>query len=163
MADNTDEEHLVNPTNTQSEISPNETSSTKDTETISPNQELEIMETHAQELHKAPGHGLKHYLFEFLMLFLAVFCGFLAENYRETLVNKEKELHYIQNIVADLKSDTSDLNFDIYYQQLWTIIWTVLCKSQLNVLGILILKTLSFIISFHIIAGCNPFSKMIIP
>ena len=24
-----------------------------------------------------------HYLWEFLMLFLAVFCGFLAENFRE--------------------------------------------------------------------------------
>lgn len=84
-----------------------------------PNQESEKMETHAHELHKAPGGGMKHYLFEFLMLFLAVFCGFLAENYRETLVNKEKELHYMQNMVADLKADTADLNFAIYYQQLW--------------------------------------------
>jgi len=54
------------------------------------------------------------------MLFLAVFCGFLAENYRETLVNKEKAHHYIQNMVADLKADTADLNFAIYYQQLWS-------------------------------------------
>ena len=77
------------------------------------------METHAEELHKLPGHGIKHYLFEFLMLFLAVFCGFLAENYRETLVNKEKEIHYLQNMVVDLKADTADLNFAIYYQQLW--------------------------------------------
>ncbi|HET9824957.1 MAG TPA: hypothetical protein VFP87_06455 [Chitinophagaceae bacterium] len=77
------------------------------------------METHAQELHKAPSYGLKHYLFEFLMLFLAVFCGFLAENYRETLVNKEKAHHYIQNLVADLKADTADVNFAIYYNQLW--------------------------------------------
>ena len=36
----------------------------------------ENMEVHAHDLHKAPGHGLKHYLFEFLMLFLAVFAGF---------------------------------------------------------------------------------------
>jgi hypothetical protein len=53
------------------------------------------------------------------MLFLAVFCGFLAENYRETIVNKEKAHHYIQNMVADLKADTADVNFSIYYQQLW--------------------------------------------
>ena len=53
------------------------------------------------------------------MLFLAVFCGFLAESYRETLVNKEKAHHYIQNMVADLKEDTADVNFSIYYQQLW--------------------------------------------
>jgi hypothetical protein len=44
---------------------------------------------------------------------------FLAENYRETIVNKEKAHHYIQNMVADLKADTADLNFSIYYQQLW--------------------------------------------
>jgi hypothetical protein len=54
------------------------------------------------------------------MLFLAVFCGFLAENYRETIVNKEKAHHYIQNMVADLKEDTADANFAIYYQQVWT-------------------------------------------
>ena len=77
------------------------------------------MDTHAEELHKAPGHGIRHYLFEFLMLFLAVFCGFLADNYRESLVNKEKERHYLQNMIVDLKADTADLNFDIYYQQLW--------------------------------------------
>ena len=61
-----------------------------------------------------------HYFWEFLMLFLAVFCGFLAENYRETIVNKEKAHHYIQNMVADLKADTADVNFAIYYNQLWS-------------------------------------------
>ena len=48
------------------------------------------METHAHDLHKAPGHGWKHYLFEFVMLFLAVFCGFLAENIREHRMEDEK-------------------------------------------------------------------------
>jgi hypothetical protein len=60
------------------------------------------------------------YFWEFLMLFLAVFCGFLAENYRETIINKEKAHHYIQNMVADLKADTADVNFAIYYNQLWS-------------------------------------------
>ena len=54
------------------------------------------------------------------MLFLAVFCGFLAESYRETIINKEKAHHYIQNLVADLKADTADVNFAIYYNQLWS-------------------------------------------
>ena len=66
-----------------------------------------------------PRKKWSHYFWEFLMLFLAVFCGFLAESYRETLVNKEKAHHYIQNMVADLKEDTADVNFAIYYQQLW--------------------------------------------
>jgi len=120
MPDNTDEELPDNKKKTQPEKPPVEIIAAKDPETINTNQELVIMETHAQDLHKAPGHGLKHYLFEFLMLFLAVFCGFLAESYRETLVNREKAHHYIQNMVADLKTDTADLNFAIYYQQLWS-------------------------------------------
>ena len=71
------------------------------------------METHAHELHKAPGHGLKHYLFEFLMLFLAVFCGFLAENFREHKVEVERGKQYIQSFCEDLKSDTTNINFQI--------------------------------------------------
>lgn len=119
MSDSKDEDHLDNPTNAQSKNSSDEIIPAIAPETIHSNQQTENMETNAHELHKAPGHGFKHYLFEFLMLFLAVFCGFLADNYRETLVNKEKEHHYIQNMITDLKADTGDLNFDIRYQQLW--------------------------------------------
>jgi hypothetical protein len=32
---------------------------------------------------------LTHYFFEFLMLFLAVFAGFLAENWREHIVERK--------------------------------------------------------------------------
>ena len=63
------------------------------------------METHAHHIHNAPGKGWKHYFFEFLMLFLAVFCGFLAENYREHKIEKERENIYMQNLYEDLKSD----------------------------------------------------------
>ena len=60
------------------------------------------METHAHELHKAPGSGWKHYFFEFFMLFLAVFFGFLAENLREHLSDKEKGKVYIASLVEEL-------------------------------------------------------------
>ena len=43
-----------------------------------------------------------YYLWEFLMLFLAVFCGFLAENLRENKVEKEKGKQYIQSFYDDL-------------------------------------------------------------
>jgi hypothetical protein len=76
------------------------------------------MEVHSQELHKAPGHGWKHYLFEFFMLFLAVFFGFLAENIRENIVNRGKEKHYIENITADLKKDTANIALSIHMQNL---------------------------------------------
>jgi hypothetical protein len=68
------------------------------------------METHAHHLHKAPGAGWKHYLFEFLMLFLAVFCGFLAENWREQVVERRRERELMVAFVNDLKLDTSQLS-----------------------------------------------------
>ncbi len=40
------------------------------------------------------------------MLFLAVFCGFLAENQREHFVEHQRELQYMQSMIEDLKSDT---------------------------------------------------------
>src|SRR6266496_145462 len=46
-----------------------------------------------------------HYLWEFLMLFLAVFCGFLAENVREHLVEKYRENKYIATLAKELKYD----------------------------------------------------------
>jgi len=48
-----------------------------------------------------------HYLWEFLMLFLAVFCGFLAENIREHGVEKHQEKIYMNSMLDDLKSDTA--------------------------------------------------------
>ena len=51
-----------------------------------------------------------HYLWEFLMLFLAVFCGFLAENFREHQVEKARERQYMQSLIQDLQSDTATLN-----------------------------------------------------
>lgn len=71
------------------------------------------METHAHHLHKAPGHGWKHYLFEFLMLFLAVTLGFFVENWRDRYVENKKERGFITTLVEDLKSDTSQLTGDI--------------------------------------------------
>jgi hypothetical protein len=119
MADITDEEHLDNPTNTQSDNSSDQIVFPGDIKTTFPNQDNENMEVHKHPHHITHKKKWSEYVLEFLMLFLAVFLGFLTENYRETLVNKEKEHHYMQNMVADLKSDTTDLNFAIYYQQLW--------------------------------------------
>jgi hypothetical protein len=73
------------------------------------------METHAQELHKLPGIGWKHYFFEFFMLFLAVFCGFLAENAREHVVERNRANEYAQNLCDELKKDTATLNHLIAY------------------------------------------------
>ena len=47
-----------------------------------------------------------HYFWEFLMLFLAVFCGFLAEYQLEHKIENDRERQYIQSILEDLREDT---------------------------------------------------------
>ena len=64
-----------------------------------------------------------HYLWEFLMLFLAVFCGFLAENFREHQVEKERGKQYIVSFYEDLRSDTNSFNNYIqYYEEKMTVL-----------------------------------------
>ncbi len=57
-----------------------------------------------------------HYLWEFLMLFLAVFCGFLAEYQLEHKIEKEKGTQFIRSFYNDLKTDTAEFSrlIDIY-------------------------------------------------
>ncbi len=58
--------------------------------------------------HTHDSHGKKNwksYFWEFSMLFLAVFCGFLAEYQLEHVIEHQREKQYIQSLVADLKSD----------------------------------------------------------
>jgi len=50
-----------------------------------------------------------HYFWEFLMLFLAVFCGFLAENQREHMVEHQREKQYMESLLRDLAADTTVL------------------------------------------------------
>ena len=60
------------------------------------------------EVHHHPKvekKNLKGYFLEFLMIFLAVTMGFLAENLRESLKHKEEILLNMQSLVADLNSD----------------------------------------------------------
>jgi hypothetical protein len=59
-----------------------------------------------------------HYLWEFLMLFLAVFCGFLAENFREQRVEHHREKEYAQLLFEDLKKDTTWLH-DVNFIKAW--------------------------------------------
>jgi len=67
------------------------------------------------EVHKHP-HDVMHkkkwneYVLEFLMIFLAVFLGFLAENQRERLVDRRRERHYISTLLNDLRLDTAWFN-----------------------------------------------------
>lgn len=51
-----------------------------------------------------------HYFWEFLMLFLAVFCGFLAEYQLEHKIEKDREKQFMQTMAEDLKTDSARLN-----------------------------------------------------
>jgi hypothetical protein len=66
------------------------------------------MEVHAHT--HTPRKKWTHYLWEFLMLFLAVFCGFLAEYQLEHKIEKDRELQYIKSLVNDIKADTVRMN-----------------------------------------------------
>ena len=65
------------------------------------------MEVHHHS-HSTPKKW-KHYLWEFFMLFLAVFCGFLAENQREHFVEHDREKQFMGSLIEDLGADTVEL------------------------------------------------------
>ena len=114
MADNTDEEHLDNPTNTQPENPSDEIIPTKDTQPINESQETENMEVHKHPHHVTHKKKWGEYLLEFFMLFLAVFLGFLAENIRENYVEEKREKEYAKSLYDDLAVDTLVIQRTIY-------------------------------------------------
>jgi hypothetical protein len=63
------------------------------------------MEVHAHS--HTPRKKWTHYFWEFLMLFLAVFCGFLAENKREHMIEHRRVRESMKEVVANLKYDTT--------------------------------------------------------
>jgi hypothetical protein len=68
---------------------------------------------HHPELPHGKHKHFKEYFLEFLMIFLAVTMGFIAENIREHLSDSSKENEYITGLIKDLKVDTANLNFII--------------------------------------------------
>ncbi len=66
------------------------------------------MEVHAHS--HTPRKKWTHYFWEFLMLFLAVFCGFLAEYQLEHKIEKERAKKYMYDMVENLKYDTTRYN-----------------------------------------------------
>ncbi len=92
------------------------TSGTEEQQAINLKPKTEQMEVHKHPHHVTHKKKWGEYLLEFLMIFFAVFCGFLAENYREHQVEKERGKQYIESFYEDLKTDTarivSYMNYD---------------------------------------------------
>src|SRR5574338_532128 len=71
------------------------------------------MEIHQHQNSSAEHKKWYHYFWEFFMLVLAVFCGFLAENFREHQVEKQREKQFIRSLLQDLKADTANITDNI--------------------------------------------------
>ena len=72
------------------------------------------MEVHHHS-HSPGKKNWKGYIWEFVMLFLAVFCGFLAEYQLEHIVEHNKEKQYIKTMIQDIKEDTIKLSSTLTY------------------------------------------------
>lgn len=72
------------------------------------------MEVHAHS--HTPRKKWTHYLWEFLMLFLAVFCGFLAEYQLEHIIENQREVKYIRSFIEDLKADTAFITQNVNFK-----------------------------------------------
>jgi hypothetical protein len=111
------------------------------------------LQTEQMEVHHHPEvekKGIKEYLLEGFMIFIAVMMGFFAENIRENITNNEHARQLTSQLVQDLKEDTANLNF-IYRKQtevlnandsLFVLLKQPLAKADLN-------KIQRFIIDSH--------------
>ena len=69
--------------------------------------------THSPENHREK--KWTHYFWEFLMLFLAVFCGFLAENFREHQLEQTKAKQFATSLLEEVVGDTAAINENLTY------------------------------------------------
>ncbi len=86
---------------------------------ISQKQPIEVKEPQIKNM-EVHHHGHVHekkkwkeYVFQFFMLFLAVFCGFLAEYQLEHSIERHREKEYIRSMIADLSTDTMNIRISI--------------------------------------------------
>jgi hypothetical protein len=63
------------------------------------------MEEHSHPVQQKPKKW-KSYFWEFVMLFLAVFSGFMAENYKDYLSEQASAKEYAKALIMDLERDT---------------------------------------------------------
>jgi len=76
-----------------------------------PTSEITMEVQHHPDIEKK---GLKEYILEGLMIFLAVTMGFFAEGLREHISDKAKETEYVVSLKQDLKHDTANITNQIH-------------------------------------------------
>jgi hypothetical protein len=71
------------------------------------------MEVHHHHRRSNKPRKKKEYLFDFLIIFVAITGSFFAENLREHFVDRHKEKVYMVSMLQDLKSDSTSLGIII--------------------------------------------------
>lgn len=156
MADNIDDEHLENPTNTQSENSLDGITPTAETKNIEPIQQTENMEVHHHP--KVEKKNFKEYFLEFIMIFLAVTMGFIAENIREHFTETKIAHQNLEAYRNDLlqhqenyKEKIADFNKVLpIYDSLVSIFYKKKENTELSTVSRLILTgTLNYVVTIN--------------
>ena len=113
---NLDEEQNAVPVNDPDELPANTPLPSVENEQAAPS-EIPSFTPQTQPPMEVHHHGHVHadkkwkeYIFQFLMLFLAVTAGFLVENEREHYVEHKRAKEFAKLLVDDLIMDTSELN-----------------------------------------------------
>src|SRR6478672_2507959 len=76
---------------------------------------MEVHHSHTDHAHNRTSRKKwTHYLWEFLMLFLAVFAGFLAENFREHSVEKRRAHQFLESMQVEVRTNVIILDSLIY-------------------------------------------------
>ncbi|MGG9960870.1 hypothetical protein [Ferruginibacter sp. SUN106] len=115
MAANLDDDQPIDPENIPPQSTADEAIAATDTAAVITNQASDTMEVHHHGHHGHEKKNWKNYFWEFFMLFLAVFCGSLAELQVEHYIEHNREKKYAQTLIEDLVSDSLDLNKDIQF------------------------------------------------
>ena len=70
------------------------------------------MEVHSHT--HTPRKKWTHYFWEFLMLFLAVLCGFFAEYQLEHKIEKDRAGQFLQSMLVDVRTNIKNLDSLLY-------------------------------------------------
>ena len=74
-----------------------------------PEQQIQRKDMEVHSHTHTPRKKWSHYFWEFLMLFLAVFCGFLAEYKLEHVIENQREETLMRSLTEDLRADEQAL------------------------------------------------------
>jgi hypothetical protein len=119
--DSPQQEQQLNTPSTDEAIAPASETSREAEEPTTYNSQLttqEDMEVHHHAHHDHGKKNWKSYFWEFLMLFLAVFCGFLAEYQLEHKIEAERAKKYMYDMVENLKYDTIRYNRNLWNNEI---------------------------------------------